>query len=190
MQHLCASSIIFPGRSIAASLAIMLAASALGCNRREMAQKNNAATSTRRDSRYCAEHCLRTGVAFARSLLGIDPSDRPGETPPDSKGLIELLKSECEASGARIQLVDLLQIVDHLADGPCRPILLIDPGGHLHFVIGKMTVGHRELFQTLHGDGPIRLLSKPELTDIGGCTTRCFKTTKGFPSGSAVLRCD
>ncbi len=120
--------------------------------------------------------CVPIAVRFARAGLGLDPTlETVFEKPED---LLKKLNEEASSINGVITQNDVAECLDELANrpepGPCEPILLVHPLGHLYLLLGTVTIEGVLTYQIIHGDSTIGLVDREDLDKAG------FKTAWKF----------
>ena len=120
--------------------------------------------------------CVPIAVRFARAGLGLDPTrETVFEKPED---LLKKLNEEASSINGVITQNDVAECLDELANrpepGPCEPILLVHPLGHLYLLLGTVTIEGVLTYQIIHGDSTIGLVDREGLDKAG------FKTAWKF----------
>jgi hypothetical protein len=103
---------------------------------------------------------------FARALLGLDPTRGAKSRFESATDVLEVLREETQYHGA-IERISVEGALDALSVGAPQPALLVDKANHIHVLLGKIDVQGQSLYQFIHGDSPVTLLSRGEALSIG-----------------------
>ena len=113
--------------------------------------------------------CAPISVRFARASLGLDPTK---ETPFDRpETLLKSLNDEGSPIKSVITEHKPGACFDELAErpepGPCDPILLVHPLGHLYLLLGTVSIENTLAYQLIHGDSSLWLAGREGLDEAG-----------------------
>jgi len=181
---------------MAAVLFLMLVA--FGCESSPPAPSGIAKTlrlgpRTSLQPQICAEHCLPKGIALARAALGLDPTVRDERIPTDPSQLFRLLSDESASSGGVIESISVESALNEDLHRQAPHTILIDERGHLHTLLGSITVNGHVLFQLIHGNSAVDLRSGDELLQAGFKSAwRCSSRLEGIPVkvGASIVHFD
>ncbi len=113
--------------------------------------------------------CIPVAVRFARASLGLDLTKETLFDNPE--GLLKSLNEEASLIKSVITQHDIAECLDELADrpdpGPCEPILLVHPLGHIYFLLGTVYIENVLTYQILHGDSAVWLIDRENLDKAG-----------------------
>ena len=116
--------------------------------------------------------CAPLAVRFARAGLGLDPTKETVFEKPEE--LLKKLNEEASSMNSVITQNDVSECLDELANrpepGPCDPMILVHPLGHLYLLLGTVTIENVLTYQIIHGDSTVGLVDREGL-DKAGFTT-------------------
>lgn len=115
----------------------------------------------------CDARCVANAISIARAHLGLDPLDTQEGPDAGVRELFEPLRRRAEASGATIESLPVEQVLREMRPGASPRIVLVHDNGHLHVLLGALDIDGKLSCQLLHGDMPLSLVSKEQLSGAG-----------------------
>lgn len=115
----------------------------------------------------CAARCIPVTEYIARAELGLDPIELGKETSGDYRAVFRGLKTQSKATGGIVRSVSVAELLHELKEGTMRPTVLVDKKGHLYLILGVLNVDGEFMCQLVHGDMPVSLVSKAQITHAG-----------------------
>lgn len=115
----------------------------------------------------CPNACIPKSLSMIAATLGLDPEvDYTADT-FDLHRFLRDLEHSAEREGGKLTSVSLADCLSRLAAKPGGLGVLLDRGGHLYLLVGALRVDGQYLYQTIHGDARVALLSKAEILSSG-----------------------
>ena len=142
----------------------------------------------------CSDDCVRVAQAMLRADAGVDPRDSSSEAPEDWQELLSSLSRDGAVAASAIRSVPLASGLDSIAARTANRLVLRDASGHILTVLGTSTVEGQTLFETVHGNGNLSILTRNWLLD--GDIRSAWQVSKSEPSpvpihvGTTVLQAE
>lgn len=135
----------------------------------ESPQDHRNLLATVSSAQECESRCISKTLDFARAQLGLDPTNPATPWVNDVASLFSELNSELEKDGTGRRLLktplgDLLRDIDNR---PTEPAVLPATSGHLCIILGAIDNDGEVLYQVIHGDSQVALVSEKDLRDAG-----------------------
>jgi hypothetical protein len=115
----------------------------------------------------CPNQCWDKTVPILRADLGLDPDATGKYDPGRVADLVRSAQSEGVSSGGEIRPVSLDSVLETVRPGFWTRVLLADANAHLYLLLGSIEDHGQVGYQLIHGDSPVLLLSKAELSGAG-----------------------
>ena len=142
----------------------------------------------------CTDHCVRVAQAMLRADAGVDPRDTSSQEPEDWRQFLSSLPRDNAAADSAIRGVPLASGLDSIERRTANRLALRHKSGHILTVLGTSTIEGQTLFETVHGNGNLSLLTRDWLLD--GDAWSAWQVSKSEPSpvpihvGTTVLEVD
>ena len=145
------------------------------------------------DASRCPMRCKAITESFVRAGLGLDPTERNHAAHEPAESILKELREQSKRSDARLEVMPVLDCLKDIKAKPCTPRVLVHEKGHLYLVLGGIDVEGEFMYQLIHGESPVWLVSRSQLERAGfrrGWRMRA--TTDSFPVrvGEAEIRLD
>lgn len=115
----------------------------------------------------CPMKCLQQAAQFACEGLGLDPTERRNISPRTWQAIVDVFQKESGQKESSISAVPLQELLSRNTVGPMAPVILEHKTGHVYVIIGSIKVGDSLMWQMIHGESPVSLVSEELLSQAG-----------------------
>ena len=113
----------------------------------------------------CPARCIRSAAYIACAELGLDPAELGEGSVPEA--VFHALEKRAESVGGSIRSLPVPELLSELNEGPAPPAVLVHGYGHLYLILGALKVDGELMYQLVHGEMPISLVTKAQLLSAG-----------------------
>jgi len=148
-------------------------------------------TSLESNAHDCRDSCLPKTISAVRAQLGLDPDNLPQKGPKETEEIMRAIQAECKPPGSAVFEVGPVELLDDANNNRPLPGVLMDSNGHLHLLLGAVTVGGSTFYQMVHGTSQVALV--PESAFLEQRFPKAWRLHNANPGvpiavGSGVVR--
>ena len=128
----------------------------------------------------CTDDCVRVAQAILRADAGLDPRDFSSTEPENWQQFLSSLPRDNANAASAIRSVPLASGLDSIEGRTASRLVLRHASGHILIVLGTSTVGGQAVFETVHGNGDLSLLTRDWLLE--GDVRSAWQVSRSEPS--------
>lgn len=114
----------------------------------------------------CSNGCIPLAGYIARAEFGLEPT-LSNDIDEDPSTILRALSVQARVEGRLSRCITIPELLSNIKKGPMRPAILVHENGHMALLIGTFKEKEELLYQLVHGDMNVALVSQLQLIRSG-----------------------